>query len=82
MNISSQTISMPQTNISVLGFATVLLRSSLPSLGSKLHLSSVLAVCPSPVAQAWLVFMLWTSFQLTPPPAVRHHLPTNMVTYA
>lgn len=78
MHISSQTISMLQTNISVLGFATVLLRSSLPSLGSKLRLSSVLAVCPSPVTQAWLVFVLWASFQLTPSPSVRHHLPTNM----
>lgn len=64
---------------SVLGYSTVL-RLSLPSLSSKLHLSSVLAVCPSPVAQAWLVFVLWAPFQLTLPPALRHHLPTNMVT--
>lgn len=58
MNISSQNISLPQANISVLGCATVLLRSSLPSLGSKLHLSSVSAVRPSSVAQAWLVSVL------------------------
>lgn len=80
MNISSQTISMSQTNISVLGCGTVLLRPSFLSLGSKLHLSSVSAVCPSPAAQTWLVCVLWAPFQLTPPPALRHHLPTNMVT--
>lgn len=78
MNISSQTISLPQANVSVLGCATAEVVS--PQLRLQVALVQCVSSVPFISSTGMAGICASGSFQLTPPPAVRPHLPTNLVT--